>query len=355
MLSHSKTELLNRGIVIPASPLALDKNRKLDESHQVAVYNYYAAAGAGGIAVGVHTTQFEIRNPEFGLFEPVLRLASATIDELSEKYQRPILKIAGVCGKTEQAIQEAELAVNLGYDIGLLSLSALKNAADDELIEHCDRISRIIPVMGFYLQPAVGGRILSYTFWRKFAELDHVVAIKIAPFNRYQTLEVVRAVAMSGRENEITLYTGNDDNIIIDLITPYTFKTETGTKTLRIKGGLLGQWAVWTKKAVELLAEIHTIIDTNQPIPAELLQNHMALTAANAVIFDAANGFAGCIPGINEVLRRQGLLAYSHCLDTNLRLSPGQAEDLDRITREYPFLNDDSFVQEFLTSNPINH
>lgn len=351
MLKQDKLILLKNGVAIPASPLALDKNRKLDEPHQIAVYKYYAAAGAGGIAVGVHTTQFEIRNPEFGLFEPVLKLASTTIDELSKKHQRPILKIAGVCGKTKQAIQEAELAVNLGYDIGLLSLSALKNAADDELIEHCDRISRIIPVMGFYLQPAVGGRILSYAFWRKFAELDHVVAIKIAPFNRYQTLDVVRAVAMSGRENDIALYTGNDDNIILDLITPYTFKTDTGMKTLRIKGGLLGQWAVWTKKAVELLAEIHAIVNSNQPIPADLLKKHMALTAANAVIFDAANGFAGCIPGINEVLRRQGLLAYSHCLDSSLCLSPGQAEELDRIACEYPFLNDDDFVKEFLTSN----
>jgi hypothetical protein len=350
MLSQSKTEILNHGVVIPASPLALNANRKLDERHQVALYGYYTAAGVGGIAVGVHTTQFEIRKPEFGLFEPVLKLASITIDELSEKHQRPILKIAGVCGRTEPAILEAELAAKLGYDIGLLSLSALKDASDSELIEHCDRISQIIPLMGFYLQPAVGGRILTYSFWRKFAELDNVVAIKIAPFNRYQTLEVVRAVAMSGRENEIALYTGNDDNIFLDLITPYTFKTETGTKTLRIKGGLLGQWAVWTKKAVELLAEIHTIIDSNQPIPISLFQQHMALTAANAAIFDAANGFAGCIPGINEVLRRQGLLAYSHCLYTSLCLSPGQAEELDRIAREYHFLNDDSFVAEYLAS-----
>ncbi|MCX7918032.1 MAG: dihydrodipicolinate synthase family protein [bacterium] len=348
MLSQSKLELLKHGVVIPASPLALDANRKLDEKHQVALYRYYAAAGAGGIAVGVHTTQFEIRQPEFGLFEPLLELASNTIDTLSNKHQRAILKIAGVCGKTAQAVQEAALAANLGYDIALLSLSALKEATDSELIYHCRTVSQIIPIMGFYLQPAVGGRILSFDFWRKFAELDNVVAIKVAPFNRYQTLDVVRAVAMAGREHDIALYTGNDDNIIPDLLTPYSFTTNSGIKTLRFKGGLLGQWAVWTKTAVELLAEIHTIIDFNQPIPPTLLQKHIALTDANAVIFDAANSFAGCIPGINEILRRQGLMQYSHCLDPRLCLSPGQAVELDRIASEYPWLNDDEFVQSHL-------
>jgi len=340
--------LLKTGVVIPASPLALDKKRKLDEKHQVALYRYYTAAGAGGIAVGVHTTQFEIRDPGINLFQPLLELASATIDDLSKQHHRPLIKIAGVCGKTQQAVKEAELAANLGYDIGLLSLSALKDATDSELIDHCRQISRIIPIMGFYLQPAVGGRILPYTFWRKFVELENAVAIKIAPFNRYQTLDVVRAVAFAGREKEVTLYTGNDDNIIIDLLTPYTFKTDTGIKTVRIKGGLLGQWAVWTKPAVDLLNEIHQIVESKQAIPIELLQKNIALTDANAVIFDAANNFSGCIPGINEILRRQGLLQYSHCLDTKLCLSPGQAEELDRIALEYPWLNDDTFVKQHL-------
>lgn len=348
MLTQDKLSLLKKGVVIPASPLALDKNRKLDKKHQVALYRYYAAAGVGGIAVGVHTTQFEIREPNIGLFEPILKLAAATIDELSNQYNRPIIKIAGVCGKTEPAIKEAELASKLGYDIGLLSLSALKEASDSELIDHCRQVSRIIPLMGFYLQPAVGGRILSYTFWRRFVELENAVAIKIAPFDRYQTLDVVRAVAIAGREKEVTLYTGNDDNIILDLITPYTFQTDTGIKTLRIKGGLLGQWAVWTKTAVDLLKEIHKIIDANLPIPINLLQKNSALTAANAVIFDVINNFAGCIPGINEILRRQGLLQYSHCLDTKLCLSPDQAVELDRISREYPWLNDDIFVKQHL-------
>lgn len=340
--------VIKKGIVIPACPLALDKNRRIDEKHQKALIRYYCAAGAGGVAVGVHTTQFEIRDPSVGLFTPLLELAATTIDEISEKQNRPNVKIAGVCGQTDQAVAEAELASTLGYDLGLLSLSALKEASEEELIEHCRTVSQIIPLMGFYLQPAVGGRILPYSFWRKFAEIENVIAIKIAPFNRYQTLDVVRAVGHAGREDDIALYTGNDDNIIMDLLTPHVVETEKGRKTLRIRGGLLGQWSVWTKRAVELLDEIHATIDDDKDIPCEMLQRNAALTDANSVVFDAANHFAGCIPGIHEVLKRQGLLKYTHCLNPELGLSPGQREELDRVYREYPWLTDDEFVKEHL-------
>ena len=347
MPSKEILNLIKKGVVIPASPLALDQNRKLDEKRQKALFRYYCKAGAGGIAVAVHTTQFEIREPSIALFEPLLGLAARTIDELSQNHFKPIIKIAGICGNTEQAIKEAELASSLGYDVGLLSLSALKDADDDRLIEHCNAISQIIPMMGFYLQPAVGGRVLPYSFWRRFCEIENVVAIKIAPFNRYQTLDVVRAVAFSNREKDITLYTGNDDNIIIDLLTPYQVNTDSGIKTIRIKGGLLGQWTIWTKKAVDLLDKIHAITSTtDKGMPFEMLSINAALTDANAVVFDAANGFAGCIPGINEVLRRQGLVKYSHCLDPELKLSPGQEKELDRIYDEYPWLTDDEFVKE---------
>jgi len=347
-LSQEKINILKKGVVIPASPLALDKNRKLDKKHQKALYRYYISAGSGGIAVGVHTTQFEIREPGINIFKPLLELASSEIDGLSQKHKRPILKIAGVCGKTPQAIEEAKLSASLGYDIALLSLSALKTASDDELIEHCKKISNIIPLMGFYLQPAVGGRILPYSFWQRFVEIDNVVAIKIAPFNRYQTLDVVRAVGLSSRENEIALYTGNDDNIIMDLLTPYIIKTKEGEKTLRINGGLLGQWSVWTKTFVKLLDEIHNIIESNQSIPSELLIKNVQLTDANAVLFDAGHNFAGCISGINEVLRRQGLLKDNYCLNKKEVLSPGQSEELDRIYNDYPWLPDDDFVKSHL-------
>jgi len=341
-------DLVKRGIVIPPLPLALKGRRNIDEKHQKAIIRYYCAAGAGGIAVGVHTTQFEIREPGIDLYEPLLEFACEAIRDEERKYQRPIVKIAGVCGDMDQATREAEYALSLGYDAALLSLSALKTAPDDELIRHCQAVSRIIPLFGFYLQPAVGGRILPYSFWKQFVEIPNVIGIKIAPFNRYQTLDVVRAVAMAGRDRDVALYTGNDDNIIMDLITPFQVHTTEGPKTLRIKGGLLGQWSVWTKKAVELLAEIHGIMDKSAPVPLDLLERHAALTDANAVIFDAAHGFAGCIPGIHEILRRQGLLRNIKCLDARAVLSPGQAEEIDRILRDYPFLTDDDFVEKHL-------
>jgi len=320
------------GLVIPAHPLALNRERKLDERRQRALTRYYLAAGAGGIAVGVHTTQFAIRDPAIGLFEPVLKIAA------QEMGAHPVVKIAGVCGKLPQAILEAEIAARLGYHAALLSLRALPDASIAELIEHCRAAASIIPVVGFYLQPSVGGRVLPYAFWREFCEIENVVAIKIAPFNRYQTLEVIRAAAESGRAREIALYTGNDDNILIDLLTTY----ELGGQRIRFAGGLLGHWAVWTKKAVEHLAAAKQ--HSNQ-IPSDLLTLAQQITDANAAIFDPAHQFRGCIPGIHEILRRQGLLEGRWCLDPNEDLSPGQAEEIDRVCKLYPHLQDDDFVR----------
>ena len=340
---------LKQGVVIPACPLALDSNRKLDETHQQGLIRYYTEAGAGGVAVGVHTTQFEIRDPGIDLFKPLLELTYSELEACARTSGRTVIKIAGVCGRTEQALDEAEFAASTGYDMALLSLSALQDASDAELIEHCKAVSQIIPLMGFYLQPAVGGRVLPFSFWCQFAEIENAYAVKIAPFNRYQTIDVVRAVAAVGRQDEITLYTGNDDNIIVDLLTPFTFKSNNGEEcVLHIKGGLLGQWSIWTRTAVRLLEQIHRVVEAGEGIPLELMEKHIQLTDANAVVFDAANRFAGCIPGINEVLRRQGLLAYSHCLDPELSLSPGQAEQLDRINRDYPWLPDDEFITQQL-------
>ncbi|QEG38120.1 dihydrodipicolinate synthase family protein [Roseimaritima ulvae] len=340
---------VRRGMVIPATPLALDAQRKFAPRYQTALTRYYIDAGAGGIAVGVHSTQFAIRDPSIGLFEPVLRLTSQVIDEYTGRQGRELLKVAGVCGKTPQAIGEAEFAVSQGYHACLLSLAALADDSIDDLLTHCREVARIMPVIGFYLQPAVGGRVLPYRFWREFAEIENVLAIKLAPFNRYQTLDVVRAVCDAGREDAITLYTGNDDNIIADLITPYRFSSEGGVKAVRIRGGLLGHWSVWTRAAVELLDEIHAVLERGDEIPSELLSRNVEVTDCNAAFFDAANHFAGCIPGIHEVLRRQGLLPGTWCLDPMETLSPGQAEEIDRVIAAYPNLNDDAFVREHLS------
>jgi dihydrodipicolinate synthase/N-acetylneuraminate lyase len=338
---------LHEGIVIPAHPLALDHNRRLDERRQRALTRYYSDAGAGGIAVGVHTTQFAIRDPKIGLFEPVLRLGAETIGEWEVRNSRRLVKVAGVCGLTRQAIDEAVIARDLGYDLGLLSLAAFRGGREagiDEMIGHCRRISEVIPIFGFYLQPAVGGRLLGYEFWREFLEIENVAAIKVAPFNRYQTLDVVRALAASGREREVALYTGNDDNIVGDLLTEFRM----GTVTIRFAGGLLGHWAVWTKRAVELLEEIKACRSANGRDAYELLARSAAITDANAVFFDARNAFAGCIAGLHDILWRQGLMAGRWCLDPQEDLSPGQAEEIDRIYRDYPHLNDDDFVRENL-------
>jgi Dihydrodipicolinate synthase/N-acetylneuraminate lyase len=339
-------EVLRQGVVIPASPLALNAQRRWDERRQRALWRYYIAAGAGGIAVGVHTTQFTIRDPQIGLFRPLLELANEEFDRADATRHQPLVRIAGICGDMPQALSEAELAREMGFHAGLLSLSALKEADDDTLIAHCRQVAEVIPLVGFYLQPAVGGRVLSYRFWRRFAEIENVVAIKIAPFNRYQTLDVVRAIAEAERD-DIALYTGNDDNIVLDLLTPYRFTVGSKQVERRIVGGLLGHWAVWTKRAVELLERCHAVA-REQTIPADLLRLAVEVTDCNAAFFDAANGFRGCIAGIHEVLRRQGLLEGIWCLDPNETLSLGQAEEIDRVYRSYPHLNDDAFVAEHL-------
>jgi len=334
---------LQAGTVIPAHPLALTSNRKLDERRQRALSRYYIDAGAGGLAVGVHTTQFQIRDSSIGLFEPVLTLAAEEMNRAEDAGKAPHIRVAGVIGRTRQAMQEAELARSLGYHAGLLSLAAWKDDDEDSILEHCREVAGAIPIFGFYLQPAVGGRILDYSFWRRFAEIENVVAIKMAPFNRYQTLDVVRAVAESGRD-DIALYTGNDDNIVLDLLTPQAFQTVRGLVERRIVGGLLGHWAVWTRKAVELLSECHEAAAEDASISRALLCRSVEVTDSNAAFFDTAHGFAGCIAGIHEVLRRQGLLENILCLDTNETLSPGQSEEIDRVYRAYPNLNDDAFV-----------
>lgn len=337
-------QVLKTGTVIPAHPLALTADRKLDERRQRALSRYYISAGAGGLAVGVHTTQFAIREPRVGLFEPVLRLAADEMDRADRIRDVPLLRVAGICGKNPQAVSEARLLRDLKYHVGLLSLAAVKDLDDDGLIRHCREVAEILPIMGFYLQPAVGGRVLSYNFWRQFVEIENVVAIKIAPFNRYHTLDVVRAVAESGRD--IALYTGNDDNIVMDLLTPYTLQCDGKQEKIRIVGGLLGHWAVWTKRAVELLKECHSLVCANQPIPQSMLEKSVQVTDCNAAFFDTANNFAGCIAGLHEVLRRQGLLEGVWCLDPRETLSPGQKEEIDRVYRAYPELNDDEFVRQ---------
>src|ERR1043166_7158509 len=333
---------LNAGAVIPAHPLALTSNRKLDERHQRALTRYYLDAGAGGLAVGVHTTQFAIREPGVGLYRPVLELAISTA---RATHHRPVM-IAGVVGKTPQALTEAEIAQSLGYEVALLGLGAWRGDSESEILDHCARIGEVMPLFGFYLQPAVGGRVLTYGFWRAFAELPSVWAIKIAPFDRYATIDVVRAVMESGR-SDIALYTGNDDSIVADLITPFPVVGGGQTVVRWFDGGLLGQWAMWTQTAVELLERTKSLRDHPEQA-VNLLRVGAALTDANAAIFDAAHGFAGCIPGIHEVLRRQGLLAGTWCLDPNEQLWDGQSEEITRVLRSYPELNDDVFVAENL-------
>lgn len=338
---------LDHGVAIPASPLALNAKRKLHERRQRAVWRYYLDAGAGGIAVGVHTTQFEIRDPQVGLFEPLLRLAAEEFDRADPHAKTPAVRVAGICGQTAQAVAEAGLAGELGYHAGLLSLAAMAEADEKATIDHCRAVAEVLPLIGFYLQPAVGGRRLRYSFWRRFAQIPNVVAVKIAPFNRYATLDVVRAVAESGRE-DIALYTGNDDNIVLDLLTPYRFEVDGETVVRRIVGGLLGHWSAWTKPAVELLERCQAVVAEGGAAGADLLRLSVEVTDCNAAFFDVANGFAGCIAGMHEVLRRQGLLEGTWCLDPDETLSPGQAEEIDRVYEAYPHLNDDAFVRENL-------
>ena len=328
-------EKLLSGLVIPAHPLALTAERKLDERRQRALTRYYLAAGAGGIAVGVHTTQFAIRDPKFALLRPVLQLA------MEEAGDKNVVKIAGVCGKEQQAVKEAELAATLGYDVALLSLAALRSEPVPQLLECARSIASIMPIMGFYLQSSVGGCVLPYEFWCGLAEIENVVAIKIAPFNRYHTLDVVRAVAHSGRGREIALYTGNDDHILLDLLTQFDF----GGEKVRFAGGLLGQWAVWTRTAV---GHLNLTKSKPSPVLGDLSTLAEQLTDANSAIFDPTHDFRGCIPGIHEILRRQGLLAGRWCLEPNEDLSPGQMEEINRVCKAYPHLQDNSFVREHL-------
>lgn len=341
--------ILDEGTAIPALPLALTSERKLDERRQRALIRYYIAAGAGGLAVGVHTTQFAIREPRHGLFRPILELAAEECARADARRSAPLIRIAGICGRTEQAVAEAGLLRETGYHAGLLSLAAWHGEGEDRLLAHCRAVGEVIPLVGFYLQEAVGGPVLSQRFWRRLADQDSLIAIKIAPFDRYRTIDVVRALAESGRE-DVALYTGNDDNIVLDLLTPYRFEVGGHRVERRIVGGLLGHWSVWTEKAVALHRDCRTLARAGDPISPDWLARAIEVTDANAAFFDAANRFAGCIAGLHEVLRRQGLLAGTWCLDPAESLSPGQAEEIDRVYRAYPHLNDDAFVRENLAA-----
>ena len=343
---HEKAlEILKSGTVIPATPLALDENRNFDEYSQRLLMKYYLNCGVGGIATAVHSTQFEIRDPEVQLFEPILKLVSDEIANFENKTGKVIVKVAGVCGKTEQAVKEAELAKKYGYDAVLLSPGGLNDLPENELIERTKAVAAVMPVIGFYLQTAVGGRRFSYNYWQQICEIPNVVAIKAAPFNRYMSLDVARAAALSSRSDEITLYTGNDDNIVIDLLTTYKFDVDGKHYEKGFEGGLLGHWSVWTKRAVELFEKCKQEKGKDS-ISAEMLSLANAVTDSNAVLFDGANGFAGCIPGLHYVLKKQGLMKTLNCINPNEVLSCGQAEEIERIYDMYPSLVDDDFVKE---------
>ncbi|MBT4044577.1 MAG: dihydrodipicolinate synthase family protein [Rhodospirillaceae bacterium] len=333
---------LRLGAVIPAHPLALTEARRLDERHQRALTRYYLDAGAGGLAVGVHTTQFEIR--DVGLYEPVLRMAVETTAAWTDQ---PKIMIAGLVGSTVQALAEADVALELGYHAGLLSLASHKGADEDTLIAHCQAVAERIPLIGFYLQPAVGGIVLSTEFWRRFAAIDNVIAIKVAPFNRYRTLDVVRGVIAANAEDRISLYTGNDDHILLDLLTPFAVRRDGADVVVRFRGGLLGHWSVWVKPAVDYLARAHEAVAVGA-VSTELLQLDSQITDANSALFDVVNNFAGVIAGCHEVLRRQGLLQGTWCLNPDEAMSPGQKEELDRVIADYPHLCDDGFVADNL-------
>ncbi|MEZ4596054.1 MAG: dihydrodipicolinate synthase family protein [Chloroflexota bacterium] len=354
VLDPAIARALAQGLVIPAHPLALTSERRLDERRQRALTRYYLASGAGGVAVAVHTTQFAIREPSVGLLRPVLELAAETVGEQQRPggaaAGRPIVRVAGVIGRTAQAVAEASLARDLGYHLALVQLGSFADAPDDVLVAHCERVAEVLPLFGFYLQPAAGGRRLGRDFWRRFAAIPNAMAIKIAPFDRYATLEVIEGVARSGRAGEVALYTGNDDDIVLDLLKrfPAPEAAPEAGRDLRIVGGLLGHWAVWTSRAVAMLERVHGIAASGDPVPPDVLDLAVRTTAANAALFDAANGFAGAIAGVHEVLRRQGLMAGRWCLDTAEDLSPGQAEALDRVVTTWPDLTDDDFVAEHL-------
>jgi hypothetical protein len=345
MLHPSVKKSLHEGAFIPAHPLAITADKELDEKSQRALTRYYIDSGVGGLAVGVHTTQFEIRDPRFNLYQKVLRLA---VEEMKEAgVPDSFIKVAGICGPAAQAVEEAELCKAAGYDLGLLSMGGLQDHTEEQLLERTKRVADIIPVFGFYLQPAVGGRVLSYEFWEAFARIPNVHAIKLAPFDRYLTAEVVRAVCRSGREEEIALYTGNDDNIVNDLLTTYKFNVNGDVREKRIAGGLLGHWSVWTKRAVELFHEIKQL-EPDDCVPSSMLTLAQEITDANGAFFDAKNGFKGSIAGINQVLAAQGLMKGRWCLADKEELSPGQLDEIDRVRAAYPHLHDDDFVEKNL-------
>jgi dihydrodipicolinate synthase/N-acetylneuraminate lyase len=327
--------------------LVLTSERRWDERRQRALFRYYFAAGAGGLAVAVHTTQFAIRDRLLDLYHPLLRAATDETTRFTGRTGQPVIRVAGICGSVKQAVAEAAQIREHGFHIGLLNLGPGDGATENDLLAHCRSVAEIIPIMGFYLQPALGGRVLSYSFWRRLAEFENLVAVKIAPFNRYQSIDVVRAITDAGR-SDIALYTGNDDHILLDLLMPFRFHQGTTQATKRIVGGLLGHWAVWTRKAVELVRECHELAEKDSDIPAEMLSLDAEITDANAAIFDATHNFRGAIPGVHEILRRQGLLEGIWCLDPALTLSPGQLEEIDRVYKAYPHLNDDDFVREHL-------
>ena len=346
LLPESVSQVLRQGAVIPAHPLALNAQRQLDPRRQRALSRYYLDAGAGGLAVGVHTTQFAIR--ENGMYAPVLEMAMQTAQDWTPLGgSRPLVMIAGVAGPTSQACAEAATAKAMGYHAGLLSLAALRGANEADILAHCRAVAQVIPLVGFYLQPAVGGVVLSAAFWEAFARIEQVVAIKMAPFNRYRTLDVIHGVVAAQAEERITLYTGNDDHIVLDLVTPFHVKRGTETVQVRIRGGLLGHWSVWTQKAVEQLKRCQEEAALGQ-ISADLLALDSKVTDCNSALFDVAHEFAGCIAGCHEVLRRQGLLEGIWCLDPLEALSEGQAEELTRVSQAYPDLIDDNFVTRHL-------
>lgn len=346
MNRHEKAlDLLRKGTVIPAIPLVLDENRKFDEANQRRLVRYYLAAGVGGVAVAVHTTQFEIRLPEINLLAPVMKATAEEIDTFEAETGKTVIRIAGACGPATQAVAEAKLAKSLGFDAVLLSPGGLPDASMDELLRRTEAVAAEMPVIGFYLQPAVGGRKLPFTYWKALAEIDNVVAVKSAPFNRYQTLDLVRGVAMSDRSDQVALYTGNDDNIVVDLLTPFVFEKDGKRIEKHFAGGLLGHWSVWTNTVVKYF---DTIVKARKSgsIPPALLTLAAEITDCNGVVFDVEHDFAGCIPGVHEVLRREGLMPGTWCLNPGEVLSPGQSEEITRVWEMYPHLNDDAFTRE---------
>jgi len=340
--------LLREGIVIPAHPLALDAERKLDERRQRALTRYYLDAGAGGVAVAVHTTQFAIREPQHNLLRPVLELAADTVAQRQDELGRRVVKVAGVCGQTEQAVGEAGLARELGYDLGLLNLSAYPDADDEILLAHAKRVAEVIPVFGFYLQPGIGGRLLSKSFFREFAAIPNLIAVKMATFDRDLTMEAIQGIEESGRGDDVLLYTGNDNFIVEDLTEGYLVPTSQGDVLRRMAGGLLGHWAVWTKAAVDMLEEIKAARALDHFNPARFSHLAAEVTEMNHHLFDFDHGFRGCVPGVHEILRRQGLLAGIWCLDPEEGLSDGQADALTQVAQAHPHLTDDAFVAENL-------